>query len=145
MKRDSTDLLVVHCAATPPHVDVGVRVIRQWHLTRGFSDVGYHFVIRRDGTLEAGREVNEVGAHVAGSNRRSVGVCLVGGVDAKEHRPEFNFTRPQMDTLEALLTTLETDYPRAKVIGHRDVPGVNKACPSFDVRSWWYGETDGAP
>ena len=117
-------------------MDIGVGEIREWHIQRGFSDVGYAYVIRRDGTLEPGRPQWAVGAHVSGSNHRSVGLCLVGGIDVRG-LADFNFTRPQMGRLEALLSILCREYPGAEVIGHRDVPGVAKSCPSFDVPSWW--------
>jgi hypothetical protein len=140
-RREYTDLIVVHCAATKPHQDIGVAEIRRWHMDPNypggpFGDIGYHYVIRRSGRFEVGRPEWAIGAHVAGSNRRSVGLCLVGGVDA-ENRPCFNYTRAQMDTLEAMLITLKESYVDSDIIGHRDVPGVTKACPCFDVRAWW--------
>lgn len=134
--RHRTRLLVVHCAATPPGMDIGVREITRWHREQGFLAVGYHWVIRRDGTLEPGRAEHLIGAHATQVNRESVGVCLVGGVDAKQN-PEDNFTRAQRATLVELLGELLVRYPGAEVIGHRDIPGVAKACPSFDVRAWW--------
>lgn len=142
--REYTDLIVVHCAATKPDMDIGAAEIRVWHLERGFDDIGYHYVIRRDGTREAGRPLRYVGAHVSGSNHRSVGVCLVGGLD-EDGTPDMNFTRRQMRTLEETLTDLEFRYPSAQIIGHRDVPGVTKACPCFDVASWWVTDQDRAP
>ena len=79
--RKRTDFIAVHCSATRPSMDVGVKEIDQWHRARGFSGgVGYHYVIRRDGTLEHGRAEAAVGAHVEGYNHNSVGVCLGGGV-----------------------------------------------------------------
>jgi hypothetical protein len=81
--RETTDLIVVHCSATGPAADIGVAQITQWHKQRGFDTVGYHYVIRRNGTLETGRRESEIGAHVRGHNANSIGVCLAGGVDAK--------------------------------------------------------------
>lgn len=132
-ERKETKHVIVHCAATKPSMDVGVREIRQWHKERGFLDIGYHFVIRRNGTIEDGRDVNQVGAHTVGQNDTSVGVCLVGGVDDKL-QPQANFTPQQMDTLRKLLGDLKVMFPQAVVKGHRDFAA--KACPSFDVKRW---------
>lgn len=133
--RRTTDYIVVHCSASPPKVDVGAKEIRQWHRAKGWVDIGYHKVIRRDGRVEDGRPIDVVGAHVENHNSNSVGICLVGGIDDKG-RPEDNFTRSQFHSLALLLTELRTKYPNAEILGHRDFPGVKKACPSFDVRSW---------
>lgn len=132
-ERKETKHVIVHCAATKPSMDVGVREIRQWHKERGFLDIGYHFVIRRNGTIEDGRDVNQVGAHTVGQNETSVGVCLVGGVDDKL-QPQANFTPQQMATLRKLLGELKVMFPQAVVKGHRDFAA--KACPSFDVKRW---------
>lgn len=132
-ERKETKHVIVHCAATKPSMDVGVREIRQWHKERGFLDIGYHFVIRRNGTIEDGRDVNQVGAHTVGQNETSVGVCLVGGVDDKL-QPQANFTPQQMATLRKLLGDLKVLFPQAVVKGHRDFAA--KACPSFDVKRW---------
>ncbi len=144
--RTSTDLIVVHCSATGT-ADIGKREINQWHLKRGFVTIGYHFVIRRDGTLETGRRESEIGAHVAGHNANSIGVCMVGGVDAKG-KPADNFTPAQWDTLRVILSQLKARYSTARIVGHRDLsPDLNgdgritpnewtKVCPSFDVAAW---------
>lgn len=145
--RDRTDLIVVHCSATGPKSDIGKREITQWHLKRGFVTIGYHFVIRRDGSIETGRRETEIGAHVSGHNSNSIGVCMVGGVDA-HGKPSDNFTVPQYETLKVLLGQLNARYESARIVGHRDLsPDLNrdgkitpnefmKACPSFDVASW---------
>jgi hypothetical protein len=138
MIRKSTEFLVIHCSASPPNVDVGVAEIRQWHLKRGFSDIGYHFVIRRDGRVEIGRPENLVGSHVRGHNSNSLGICLVGGTDARQ-RPENNFTAEQWASLQTLLMRLTQKYPNAKILGHRDFPQVAKACPCFDAIKWAQG------
>jgi len=145
--RQRTDLLVVHVSATPPHMDIGVKEIDAMHRARGWSGIGYHFVIRRNGEIEIGRPLNEIGAHVAGYNSRSVGVCMVGGVD-RSGRPEDNATPQQYASLENLLKQLSTTFPAARVCGHRDLsPDKNrngiiepqehmKACPCFDAIPW---------
>lgn len=132
--RTATKYIVVHCAATKPTMDIGLREIRQWHRERGWLDIGYHFVIRRDGTVETGRPQDTIGAHVENHNYESVGVCMAGGIDAKG-KPENNFTAEQFESLRTLLDKLKVDYPSAKIVGHRDLDS-KKACPSFDVASW---------
>lgn len=135
-KREKTDYLVVHCAATPASMDIGVEDIRRWHRQKGWLDVGYHYVIRRDGTVEEGRHVDTQGAHVRGENHRSVGVCMVGGVSADSKRKATNnFTVEQFESLRALLGKLRDMYPDAEIVGHRDLDG-RKACPSFNVARW---------
>lgn len=128
-------LLVVHCAATSPTMDIGAKEIDFWHRERGYAEIGYHYVIRRDGTIENGRELETAGAHAKGWNANSIGICLVGGIDHK-NRPQDNFTREQKMTLRDLLERLRSQFPHTRILGHRDLPGVAKACPSFDVRSW---------
>ena len=145
--RKTTDLLVVHCSATRPTQDIGVREITQWHRQRGFDTVGYHYVIRRNGDVETGRPENAIGAHVIGHNANSIGVCMVGGVDAAG-KPANNFTAAQFVALRGLIDQLHKRYPEARILGHRDLsPDRNgdgiitpnefiKACPSFDVAAW---------
>lgn len=135
MLRAKTDWLVVHCSATPGSLDIGAAEIRQWHIAKGWSDIGYHFVIRRNGKVEPGRPENMIGSHVKNHNANSLGICLVGGVDAKQ-RPQNNFTAEQWASLQTLLMRLTAKYPGAKILGHRDFPGVAKACPCFDAIKW---------
>lgn len=134
-KRTRTDYIVVHCAATPPTLDIGRAEIDRWHRQLGWLMIGYHYIIRRDGTIEKGRDEAVPGSHVAGYNANSVGVCLVGGVDAKGN-PQQNYTPAQYAALTKLLRELKARYPHAEVLGHRDFPKVAKACPCFDVRRW---------
>lgn len=137
VRRRATDHIVVHCSATRPSQDISARDIDRWHRAQGWSGIGYHFVIRRDGTLEHGRPADVIGSHVQGHNAKSIGICLAGGVAEDGKTPEDNFTAAQKATLEATVKELLTEYPKATVQGHRDFPGVKKACPSFDVRKWW--------
>lgn len=136
--RKSTKYIVIHCSATRPNMDVGAKEIDSWHRANGWNGIGYHYVIRRNGKIEKGRQENLVGSHVAGHNSNSVGVCLVGGIAAtgKGWPPENNFTDAQWDSLRDLLNELTARYPSATILGHRDFPRVNKACPSFDARAW---------
>lgn len=128
--------LIVHCSATPPSIYVDASVITSWHRQRGFAKGGYHKIIRRDGVVENGRALNEVGAHAVGFNSKSVGICLAGGVTIK-NVPVDNFTVKQKNSLVVVLKELKALFKNARVLGHRDIPGVKKACPSFDVRKWW--------
>jgi N-acetyl-anhydromuramyl-L-alanine amidase AmpD len=132
--------MVVHCAATKADMDIGAKEIRQWHFQRGWMDIGYHYVIRRNGAIEEGRPVDRPGAHARGFNHLSLGICLVGGVAADGKTPENNFTPDQFHALLRLLQDLKQKHPDATVIGHRDLPNVKKGCPSFDVQSWWEEE-----
>lgn len=132
--RTVTKYIVVHCAATKPTMDIGLREIRQWHRQQGWLDVGYHFIIRRNGQIEEGRPQDVVGSHVKGHNSESLGICMAGGIDASG-KPENNFTPEQFSSLSAILFTLREQYPAASIVGHRELdPG--KACPSFDVQAW---------
>lgn len=134
--------LVVHCAATRADSDIGLKEIRSWHYQRGFVDIGYHYVIRRDGGVETGRPLDRPGAHARGFNHLSLGICLVGGVASDGKTPENNFTPEQFHALWALLQELKKKYPEALILGHRDLPNVNKGCPSFDVQLWWDEENN---
>ena len=135
-KLKRVDYLVVHCSATPPTMDVGKTEIDRWHRAQGWWMIGYHFVIRRDGSVETGRPIDETGAHVMGYNDRSIGICMVGGI-TKDGKTEDNFTEEQYRALAKLLFALKEDYPKAIIQGHRDFPNVKKDCPSFNVKKWW--------
>ena len=136
--------IVVHCSDTYAHMDIGAEEIDQWHKARGWEAIGYAAVIRRDGALELGRDldgdgdvIEETGAHAAGFNPESIGVCMVGG-RGDDGKPDPNFTPEQLDVLrwwiEEVKSLPQTDI--RDVCGHRDLPGVSKACPSFNVRHW---------
>lgn len=136
-KRTKTDYIVIHCSATGDNTDIGAVDIDKWHRKNGWACIGYHYVIRRDGDVEEGRHLDVIGAHVAGYNEHSVAICMVGGVDANDvSKAKNNFTEAQFTSLKSLLTILKLKYPNAKIQGHRDFPGVKKACPSFDVAAW---------
>jgi len=127
--------IIIHCSATPPDMDIGAQTIKKWHLQRGWRDIGYHIVILRNGDVQLGRPIREAGAHTRGYNSDSVGVCLVGGID-KRGNAQFNFTRAQMKTLHKQICELKKDYDIKDVAGHNEFSA--KACPSFDVKAWWY-------
>lgn len=137
------NLVVVHCSDTPAKSDIGSEEITRWHTDpppkgNGWKAIGYAFVIRRNGVIEKGRDLDgdgdaldEVGAHAAGSNARSVGICLAGG------KPAGDFTADQLKSLRFILMELDSRFPGIEILGHRDLPGVTKSCPTFDVRHWW--------
>ncbi|MFA0282369.1 N-acetylmuramoyl-L-alanine amidase [Vibrio sp. 10N.222.55.F12] len=127
--------ITVHCSATPPQQDVGVAEIRRWHKKKGWRDVGYHFVIRRNGDVQLGRPLSQTGAHVKGHNKGNIGVCLVGGCNA-ELQPEDNFTLAQRKALFGLMAALQEQFliSDENVKGHKDW-GVNKACPVLALRA----------
>ena len=129
--------LAVHCSATQPLAKINAKEIDRWHRQRGFLKIGYHFVIKTDGTVETGRSLEEAGAHVEGYNSQSVGICLVGGIN-KQGKSEANFTEAQYVALAELLGDLLKRYPKAEIRGHRDFPNVAKDCPCFDVKQWWH-------
>ena len=140
-KRMKTDLIVVHCSATPRDMDIGAVEIDGWHKARGWNGIGYHRVIRRDGTIEEGRGLDSVGAHVEGQNSHSIGVCVIGGVD--EHgKPQSNFSGAQWGSLKKVILELLRLYPGCRVAGHNEFS--TKACPSFDAKAWWATVKDAA-
>lgn len=132
VKIRKIEKIIVHCSATSPSMDIGASVIRKWHVKdRGWSDIGYHYVIKRDGTIEPGRPLDRPGAHTRGHNHNSIGVCWVGGVD-DQNNPEDNRTEAQRLELARLVRALALQYD-ATIHGHREF--ANKACPSFDVHA----------
>jgi N-acetyl-anhydromuramyl-L-alanine amidase AmpD len=126
--------IIVHCAYTSPDMNIGVAEIDTWHRQRGFRAIGYHYVINRQGGIEAGRSESEIGAHTIGHNSDSIGICLAGGKKADEPKPDSNFTWIQMNSLRGLVNSLLLKYPGAKVFGHRDF--APRDCPCFDVKEF---------
>jgi len=136
-KRNITEI-IVHCTASREGQDYPVEQIRKDHLKRGFSDIGYHYVVYRDGNVYIGRDVNYSGAHCKGHNSCSIGVSYVGGVENipgvkyEDLKPKDTRTEAQKAELLGLLIDLKKLYPNAKIYGHRDFS--TKACPSFDAK-----------
>lgn len=124
------DDIILHCSATPAGRDFTVADLRRWHVGRGFSDVGYHWIVYRDGTIHPGRPENIPGAHCKGHNARSIGVCYIGGTSATG-QPADTRTPEQRAALRNLVRNLRQRYPAAALHGHRDYAA--KACPSFKV------------
>lgn len=139
------DMIVVHCSATPEGRDFTVKDIDRWHKARGWKGIGYHYVVYRDGSVHEGRPVNEVGAHAKGYNAHSIGVCYIGGMTADGKKSKDTRTDAQKAALRTLLGQLKARYPKARIVGHRDLsPDKNhngkvdpweriKDCPSFDA------------
>ena len=124
--------VILHCSATTPEMDIGVDWIRELHVHgNGWSDVGYHYVIKQDGTVEQGRPLHRAGAHTKGYNN-SVGICYVGGVD-NNHQPKDTMTWEQELSFFQLWHSLVTLFGPLTLHGHNEF--ANKACPSFDVRT----------
>ena len=131
--------IIIHCAATKPTMDIGAKEIEQWHRARGFFGIGYHYVIRRDGTIETGRPLEKAGAHAEGHNADSIGICMAGGIDNKG-KPQNNFTDAQWASLKSLTLGLVHHYKGLRIIGHNEVS--NKTCPSFSVPKWLKNNMD---
>ena len=141
------DMIVIHCGATPNGRHNTVEDIDKWHHANGWqrkaaamrafnprlSSIGYHYVIYTDGTIRTGRSEDEIGAHAAGYNTRSIGVCLLG---------TDRFTPEQWESLAEVIRRIGEGR---KVIGHRDIPGVKKSCPGFDVAQWLAGGMEPLP
>lgn len=125
--------IIVHCSATPEGRDTKVWEIDKWHKERGFSSVGYHYVVYLDGSVHKGRPDAAVGAHCQGHNSDSIGVCYVGGLDKSGKKSKDTRTEAQKQSLVKLLRILKERYPKAAVYGHRDFTD-KKDCPCFDAR-----------
>lgn len=123
--------LTIHCAATPEGRDVSAETIGQWDIAK-FSQISYHHVVTLDGVDHVTLRDDQKGAHVGGHNTGNIGVCYVGGVDAKGN-PKDTRTPAQKATLRTIVAAYRAKYPGIVVRGHRDWPDVHKACPSFDV------------
>ena len=143
--------ITVHCSASKPSIakNETAASIRAIHKAKGWRDIGYHYVIRRDGATEKGRADSVIGAHVKGHNNNNLGICLAGGVD-ENGKPERNYTDAQYHALYALIVDLckKHNIQHQEVYGHRDWFGDSngdgvidsrdwlKECPCFDVRQW---------
>ena len=129
--------IIIHCAATPEGKDYTVDQIRQWHTTpkpngNGWKDIGYHFVIYRDGSVHPGRPIEQIGAHTSGYNANSIGICYIGGCAKDGKTPKDTRTHEQKAALVKLVVELRRRFPNASVHGHNEF--ANKACPSFNVQ-----------
>ncbi len=129
--------VIIHCSATKPSMDIGAETIRRWHVDgNNWADIGYHFVVRLDGAIEKGRDIDVVGAHCKGQNASSIGICYAGGVD-ENGQPEDTRTSQQKAALIELTSSLSTLFPGVTFHGHKEYSP--KACPSFNVEDEGYG------
>lgn len=128
------DEIILHCSATEAGKDVRADDIRQWHVVgKRWRDIGYHFVVDLDGTIEAGRPIDQAGAHVTGHNATTIGICYVGGL--LNGKPSDTRTTAQRRAIGELVTALSMVFPTIKKIsGHRDY--ANKACPCFEAQQY---------
>lgn len=139
--------IVIHCSATKEGKDFSAFDIHKWHKERGFNGIGYHFVIRLDGTIEVGRQLSQRGAHTTGHNKNTIGICYIGGLDESGNSKDTR-TPEQKEALRWLITAIKTNLPHGMTLtvkGHRDYsPDTNgdgviskyeriKECPCFDV------------
>ena len=131
------DRIIIHCSATNPEQDFCAADIDRWHKAKGWSGIGYHYVIKLDGTIEKGRDVSKAGAHAFGYNKRSIGVCYIGGVDM-DGKPSDTRTEEQKRAMNVFIQMLKNDYLGATVHGHNEFS--SKACPSFNVKKEYNGK-----
>ena len=127
-------LIIVHCSAVRPDQASGFREIDNWHRQQGFKyGCGYHYIVRRDGTIEGGRPLEMIGAHCLNRNRHSIGICYEGGLDANG-KPADTRTDAQKVAMRQLLEQLHQQFPKAVIAGH-NVFNPMKACPCFNAIS----------
>jgi len=124
--------IIIHCSDTYSRMDVGVKEIDKWHKDRGFSEIGYHFVIKRDGTTERGRDIEKIGAHCKEQNNDSIGICVIGG-KSEMGTPEDNFAFRQIVATRNLITYLRLIFPEIKEISPHSEYSNYKTCPNFDI------------
>ena len=149
MPRLRTDALILHCTATLAHQDFRREEIDAMHRRRGFKGIGYHFLIALDGTIEAGRKpLDSVGSHVRGFNETTLGIAYVGGLRSSDAKPTDTRTPAQTEAMIRLCRDLIKRYPKAVILGHRDLsPDLDndgvvephewmKSCPCFDAGPW---------
>ena len=142
------NLIVVHCSATREDCILSPEDLDRLHRRRGFNGTGYHYYIRKDGTVHLTRPIERIGAHVKGFNSNSVGICYEGGLD-RMGQPKDTRTCWQKHSLRVLILTLLKDFPGCRVCGHRDLsPDLDgdgeiepeewiKACPCFEASKEW--------
>ena len=131
MRRIET--IIVHCSDSPEGRADTINDVRRWHVDeRGFTDIGYHYVVHLDGSIHPGRRLNSTGAHCAGHNLTSIGICYIGGKTRNLKQAKDTRTDAQKIALESLIRCLKAEFPDAKVHGHRDF--ANKDCPCFDAK-----------
>lgn len=137
IKRKETKYIIIHCSNSTPSEDLTVCELNKLHRQKGFLNIRYHLIIKRDGIIEAGRDIDEVGSHTEDFDDKSVSICLIGGVETdKDNEPRLNYTARQWETLKSLVKSMCLLYPEAKVVGFNEVD-TNKVSPFFDVQAWF--------
>lgn len=129
--------LVVHCTATQPNASIAA-IQRYWKDIMGWKSPGYHYIIDSHGNIINLQPEDKISNGVKGFNQVSINISYIGGVDEK-NKPKDTRTAEQKAAILSTLKTLKKKYPNAKIQGHRDFPGVNKACPSFDAKTEYAG------
>lgn len=125
--------IIIHCSASPEGRPDTIDDIDRWHRARGWNSCGYHYVVHLDGSIHTGRPLEKAGAHCTGYNQSSIGVCYIGGLTADRCNSKDTRTAKQRAALRTLLTDLRRRFPKAAILGHRDL--ARKACPSFDAKA----------
>lgn len=125
--------IAVHCTAGNQAATVDD--LRKEFARKGWKNPGYHYVITADGVIHQLLDNEKVSNGVRGYNAVTVNVAYTGGIDLATRKPLDNRTAPQKASLRAVLKVLHSLFPTAIIEGHRDFPGVSKACPSFDAKA----------
>ena len=137
IKRKETKYIIIHCSNSTPSEDLTVCELNKLHRQKGFLNIRYHLIIKRDGIIEAGRDIDEVGSHTEDLDDQSVSICLIGGTETDEdNEPRLNYTARQWETLRTLVKSTCLLYPEAEVVGFNEVD-TNKVSPYFDVQAWF--------
>lgn len=144
-KLGDIEYLVVHCSGTPPETDIDAIYLDTIHRGYGWRKIGFHLVIKRDGTIQRGRPETEAGQHLKGYDDRSLSICLIGGLHESEtytrrgtsfRKPWPDYEEEQLESLRAMLNAWKVKYPKAVVLGHSDI-NRGRCCPCFDVPTWY--------
>lgn len=130
--RKHTNKIIIHFTETAEFQNFDINKVREWHIQRGFSDIGYHFLIKLDGTVQIGRQIDLIGAHCHGENYDSVGICYVGG---KCHDGTLGDTRTleQIKSIETVIAFVRSVYGYIPCFGHNDFS--KKVCPGYNVKN----------
>jgi N-acetyl-anhydromuramyl-L-alanine amidase AmpD len=116
------DKIIIHCSDSDIESHDNVETIRRWHLERGWSDIGYHYYIKKDGTIDNGRPIEVKGSHCYGYNTGSIGICLGG---------RYSFTEEQFGALRYIIVNLIEQFGNLEIFGHYELS--TKTCPNFNV------------
>jgi len=124
--------IILHCTATPQNAHIDVATIRKWHIKRGFSDCGYHYIIHQNGDIKTGRPVIKQGAHTRSENENSIGVAYIGGLNSITHKAEDTMTIRQETSFLRLVDSLRLVFGELTIHGHNEFS--TKTCPNFNVQ-----------